>query len=200
MLVEPHRHVTLAMMVCEGWSRADIAEAMCLSEETVEKYTGSEAPRMFKDVLAGYRAKLERLSVERRFRMAELSEQCYSNVKEALLCNDIKLKTETSFRILDEVSPKPVVETAPGVSVNVNLTRNSQVNAQIVALTGDLLDEFQSLKSIPGEGYQRHLKLGSEALPSSYQEVQNEKGEPIPVLVEEVANVPEGEPRTEETE
>ncbi len=205
MLVEPHRHQTLAMMICEGWSSEDIASAMCISEETVKQYGSAVAPESFKRVLKGYREKFERQSIERRFRLAEHSEQAYSNIKDALHSNDLKFKTETAWRILDEVAPKPVEETAPGVSVNVNLTRNSQVNAQIVQLSQDLLGEFQTLKEIPTDGYQRHLKTGGDALPSTYQDVIDEEGaKKIPVYTknsdEEKVDVIEGSPRPEQAQ
>ena len=206
ILVERHRFQTLAMMVCEAWSVTDIAAAMCLPEETVKKYTSPEAPETFKKILKGYREKFERYSIERRFRMADMAEQSYDNIKNALISNDTKLKTETAWRVLDEVAPKPVEETAPGVSVNVNLTRNNQVNAQIVELGQNLFEEFQSLKELPGTSYDRHLKMGSEALPSSYQEVQAETAEAVPGQYpgngkeKEKASVGEGEPRPEEAE
>ena len=113
MLVEAHRHQTMAMMVCEGWSSTDIAEAMTLPESVVKTYLGAGAPESLKAIKKAYREKAERLHVERKFRMAEHSERGYQNIGEALISNDAKLKTETSWRVLDEVSPKPVVETAP---------------------------------------------------------------------------------------
>jgi hypothetical protein len=198
LLVEPHRQQTLAMMMCEGWSVADICSAMNLPEDTVKKYGSKEAPEGFTKILTAYRHQYERYSVERRFRLAEHAEQAYSNIKEAMLSNDVKLKTETAWRVLDEVSPKQVEETAPGVNVNVSLTKNHHVNTQIAQLGHDLLDEFTKLQKLPEDSYQKHLKTGEDALPSSYKAVQHEEavGKDIPVWksTEEEPDVLEGLP------
>jgi predicted transcriptional regulator len=182
------RYESLAMMIVEGLAPADIAERMSVSTRLVSEYMTSKAPEAFRQVLAAYREKINSAVIDRRFKFVDMAEKAYRRIDEALDADDDRLKAETAWKVVDEVAPR-----RQKADVEINVTQNTQVNAQILEATQGIANLFKELKSNPAESFTKHLKVGEEALPVAYRRVVEEE-EAKSVIDTSIEDITEGEP------
>ncbi|GAG20577.1 unnamed protein product, partial [marine sediment metagenome] len=195
-LIKGHRYDTLVFMLLAGWDPFDIAKAMSLPVKLVEKYGNGEGPEAFNLIYDAYREKMFRATVGANFKFIEMSPEAYTRIEGTLKSKDERLANDNAWKIINRIAPPPPVE-KPGVSVNVSMSHNTQVNTQILEATGELVKTFGELKSGPAVSYEKHLKRGSEALPQAVREAMDSQAE-TEVLEAEVVDVPEGGPKPDD--
>ena len=174
--VESFRYNTLALLIIEGRAPADIAEVMSISAKVVENYAKGIGPAGFNKVLQTYREQLGEAVVKRRMRFMEMQEPAYAQIKSALTAQDQRLATETAWRIVDEVAPKPI-EATGGINASISFTQNNQVNMQLLELSKDLVGAFKTLKKTKAPDFAKHVKTGTDALPSAMKAVADSEDE-----------------------
>jgi hypothetical protein len=189
-LVQKHRYDTLTFMLLAGWDPFDIAKAMSLPVALVEKYGNGEGPDAFNLIYNAYREKMFGAVVGANFKFIEMSPEAYARIQGTLSSKDERLANDNAWKIINRIAPPPPVEKA-GVSVNVNMSHNTQVNNQILEATGQLVKTFGELKRGPAVSYEKHLKIGNEALPQAVQTAMANQTE-TEILEVEVVDVPEG--------
>jgi len=201
--IEKYRYRTLASMIVVGWKPEEISEAMGISLEDVERFASGRGPKGFQEVHEQLKQELFDVVAQNTFRFVDMSPTAYACIEETLTGSDKRLASDNAWKVIGRIVPEVPVEKGPEGGVTLNLAQNMQVTAQAAETTTGILKALAELKKLSRGGknsYEKHLKIGTQALPSAVQAgmAEAERDEPDgPVVDVEVVEVEEGAPSGE---
>ena len=179
--IPPHILDAVALMALNLMLKEDIALAAGLKPDAVGRLLKGDNPK-FNKILEGYRQKLLARTAHHQLRLADLMDQSYAAVANALTGNDQRLAKETAFEVMDRALPQRAERLQPdGTTINLGFQTNivqNEVTESIRSLVGNFGD---LVDTIAQQDPERHVKTGLEAVPRAIEiEVVADEAKPLP--------------------
>lgn len=171
----------VAIYVTEGASAQDISDATGISLNSV-RYLIAGKNATFNRFLDAYRSKAMKCVMAHRFRLMDMLEAGYTAIQDALESNDLKLRSDTAWKLFDAVIPTSKDKEDPGIQIILN---NPQVQTQLSDTINNVSGSLRSLKEmVAGKDPSRHVLLGDEALPVPEAQLKTKDTEALPAADE----------------
>lgn len=174
-----HQLEAIAQMCTMGTPPGTMAAVTGLSEGYINRLLTDGRNETFNKLRESYLEKNLKTLVGARFRLADTIDQVHEALQDALNGKDMRLRTETAWKIWDQVVPKLDNGKEHATPDSIQLIINQpHVQTQINETMANVADCLVGLREAVGSQIpDKHILLGAEALPIPESQLEVSKGE-----------------------
>jgi hypothetical protein len=173
-----HQLDAMAILCVEGVGGDEIARQVGVPREQVLAIIRGGRNQKFDKLLEGYKKKVLQSVMGHRFRLMDLLDDAYLAIDNAINNGDSKLRAETSWKLFEQVVPRPKDEQDHSLKIVIN---NPTVQAEMGKTINHIhesLDEMVDVLKHSDED--KHVLIGDEALPTPPVQLEISDAEALP--------------------